>query len=344
MIISYYWQHFFLTIKTNKLKKVLNHISDDLLVKFLLNEANNEEKKVVDDWIHADSKNITYFIQLVKIWETSKTLAIHSSIDEYTAWEQFQKRIKKEDVSKKMGLLQRFLSNKIAASFLLILGATIITLLVFKWSDDNTKIISKTTNNILVDTLPDGSLITLNSKSEILYSKEFKKSTREVTIKGEAFFKIAPDKNVPFIITVDNIKVIVVGTSFNIKSDHFNTEILVETGIVNVIQGNKSIQLFAGEKLLISSQNKKIIKSRVTDKLHDYYRTKQFICNDTPLWKLVDVLNKVFNKNIVIGRDNLKDVKINSTFNNESLDRILEIIHITLDAEIVRSEQAIILQ
>lgn len=280
----------------------------------------------------------------MKIWDTSKTLAIHSTIDEYAAWEQFQKRIKKEDVPQKMGLLRRFLSLKIAASFLILLGATIIALMVLKWRHENANIISKTTNNILVDTLPDGSLITLNKKSEILYSKTFKKTTREVTLKGEAFFKIAPDKNVPFIISVDNIKVIVVGTSFNIKSDHLNTEILVETGIVNVIQGNKSIQLLAGEKLLISALNKKIIKSSVTDKLHDYYRTKQFICNDTPLWKLVDILNKVFNKNIIIGRDKLKDVKINSTFNNESLDRILEIIHITLDVEIVRSEQAIILQ
>ena len=44
--------------------------------------------------------------------------------------------------------------------------------------------------------LPDGTLVSLNSDTQLKYPKRFGKETREVTIEGEAFFEVKPNKKI----------------------------------------------------------------------------------------------------------------------------------------------------
>ena len=197
----------------------------------------------------------------------------------------------------------------------------------------------------MVDTLPDGSVITLNKRSTVTYPSKFKGDTRAITLKGEAFFNVAPDKKKPFIISVNDVQVTVVGTSFNIKSENGNTEVVVETGIVRVTRSGKIVELNAGEKIVMSANDNIASKEAVDDKLYNYYRSKEFVCDETPLWKLVQVLNEAYDAKIIIGRKELNDIRITTTFYNESLEKVLEVIHLTLDIEIIKKEDGqIILQ
>ena len=127
------------------------------------------------------------------------------------------------------------------------------------------------------------------------------------------------------------MQVTVVGTSFNIKSENGNTEVVVETGIVRVTRSGKTVELVAGEKIVIHPGDSVAAKEAVTDKLYNYYRSKEFVCDDTPLWKLVQVINEAYDVNIVIGRKELNDLTLTTTFNNESLDQILEVIRLSFD-------------
>ena len=85
-------------------------------------------------------------------------------------------------------------------------------------------------------------------------------------------------------------------------------------------------------------------KAEETERLYNYYRTREFVCDNTPLWKLVAVLNEAYGANIVIGRDALRNMPLTTTFNNESLERILDIIRTTFDITVVRQNNTIILQ
>lgn len=66
--------------------------------------------------------------------------------------------------------------------------------------------------------LPDGTTVTLNADSRLIVPAHFKENIREVNLQGEAYFDVARDETRPFVITTDNIKVEVLGTSFNVKS------------------------------------------------------------------------------------------------------------------------------
>jgi ferric-dicitrate binding protein FerR (iron transport regulator) len=134
----------------------------------------------------------------------------------------------------------------------------------------------------------------------------------------------------------------VIGTSFNIRTRNGTTEVIVETGIVEVIRKNNVLELRPKEKAVVQKDST-MFKIAETDKLYNYYRTKEFVCDNTPLWKLVAVLNEAYNANIIIQKDALRSLPLTTTFNNESLDRILEIIHATFDITITRQNNQIIL-
>jgi transmembrane sensor len=328
------------------LSNYIPNMSDDLLVKYLLNETSTEEKEAVEQWLKESEANGAYFGQIKSIWEESKKLALTSEVDEEGAWQRFKTKIPTPKEAAPIKRISRFGWMRIAALFVTIIGAALIIYTMNREAAVET-LTASSGNAVLKDTLSDGSVVTLNKNSSLTYPERFKETTRTVALKGEAFFSVTPDKEKPFTIEVNDVVVKVVGTSFNIRSENEMTEVIVETGIVQVTHKGKSVELRPGEKLLVPAKDTALVVQKETDQLYNYYRSREFVCENTPLWKLVDVLNKAYNANIIIERQELKGLPLNATFSNESLDRILEIIDLTFNTyniQIEKKEDRIILR
>jgi transmembrane sensor len=140
------------------------------------------------------------------------------------------------------------------------------------------------------------------------------------------------------------VQVKVVGTSFNVRSINGGAEIIVETGVVQVSKADTSVELKAGQRILFEKADTIARVVASDDKLYNYYMSRVFECDNTPLWKLVEKLNEAYNVNIRIKRDELKKLPLTVTFNDESLDVILEIISQTLMIKVSRTENEIILE
>lgn len=233
---------------------------------------------------------------------------------------------------------------RVAASVMLPAAIVLVTYLLVRKENATKELTASSGLNVLIDTLPDGSLVTLNKASSLVYPSKFKGGTRTVQLKGEAFFNVSPDREKPFIIRVDDVQVTVVGTSFNVKSKNGNTEIVVETGVVHALKGGQEIVLRAGDKTKITATDSIMTKEKVSDQLYNYYRTKEFVCDNTPLWKLVEVLNDAYKVNIVFGKNELKNLPLTSPFYNESLDQVLQVISITFNITVVQKNGQIILE
>jgi len=67
-------------------------------------------------------------------------------------------------------------------------------------------------------TLIDGTSIKLNAGSTLSYPEKFSSGKREVFLTGEAFFRVNPDQEAPFIVHTGNVTTTVLGTSFNINA------------------------------------------------------------------------------------------------------------------------------
>lgn len=288
-------------------------------------------------WLVVDDANVTYYNQLKKIWDDSRQLAQTATVDENRAWQKFQQRIHPAPVRH-----TAFGWIRIAASVIIIAA---IGLLAY-WALNNpakemTMVAQQT---VLNDTLPDGSVVTVNKGSSISYLSKFKGKTRPVALKGEAFFNVKPNKEKPFIISVNDVQITVLGTSFNVKNINGNTEVVVETGIVKVTGAGKTVELKANEKVVMDAKDSVVAKEEVSDQLYKYYRTKEFVCDDTPLWKLVEVINEAYQSHVVIGNPALRDMGLTTTFHNESLEQVLNVISITFDIKVIKEGDTIILQ
>lgn len=66
--------------------------------------------------------------------------------------------------------------------------------------------------------LPDGSKVWLNAASSLRFPTAFTGSERSVLLTGEAYFEIEHNNNMPFHVQVNNLKVEVLGTHFNVMS------------------------------------------------------------------------------------------------------------------------------
>jgi transmembrane sensor len=310
-----------------------------MLVKYLLREASPAEEQAVRSWIDADASHKKYFEQFRLIWDSSKQLALQSTVDENKAWEKFRHRTIATQKPRKM-----FAWTRIAAAIVVLLGIGLVGYLLINRQTPPKDVSLASLDNTLRDTLPDGTQLILNKRSTLAYPDRFTGDKREVTLSGEAFFDVSPDKEKPFIIQARDVKVVVVGTSFNIKEQTDSTEVIVETGIVQVIHRTDTVELRAGESITIAADGEPGTKQKVTDKLYNYYRSREFVCDETPLWKLVEVVNEAYNTQIIIANDAIRHLTISTTFNNESLDQVLNVISLTFNITVIKKDNQVILQ
>lgn len=298
-------------------------MTDELLIKFLLKETSEEENTAIQEWLAADPANISSFIQFEKIWEAGKTLAPQSKVDEEQAWNKFREKtsqLKKEAVV--LPLKKNYIWLKVAAVFVLAIGAWTLYQLMTPVAYTNLT----ANNEVLMKTLPDGSELTINKNAQLSYASDFKNDRSVRLDSGEVFFNVAHDKTRPFIIEADQVSVEVVGTSFNVKHSMKKTEVIVETGIVKVRLGNEEIRLVKGERVSISNNSKKLVKAQSEDQLYNYYRSKLFMFNGTPLSEVAEILNEAYGVHISVDPAAEKHTLFTTLKLNSTLDYNLELI------------------
>lgn len=303
-------------------------MTDELLIKFLLKETSEEENTAVEKWLAADPKHISEFLELEKIWESSQLLAPKSTVNEETAWLSFKEKVNKKgrptekEKALVLPLKRKYTWINVAAVLILALGAWVF----YEVLTPEKYMAIAANREVIIQKLPDGSELTINKRSALSYASDFKTDRSVRLDSGEVFFNVAPDKSHPFIIEVDQVAVKVVGTSFNVKHVHQQTEVIVETGIVKVSLKGETINLVAGERVLINSNVQKLVKEQNKDELYSYYRTKVFILKNTELWKLAEVLSQAYDTKINV-EPAIKNLTLNTTLKlNVPLDYNLGII------------------
>jgi transmembrane sensor len=282
---------------------------DGLLVKYLLGEATVAERERVAAWSAQDAANRRYFDQFRQLWDASRNLAPEGLVHEDEAWERFQKRVGRRPFPVRWAA---------AAILLLLAGAGAW----FYFAHRPLDLVADAAP--LVQTLPDGTQVTLNKHSRLSFRE------RRVTLQGEAFFQVAPDETHPFVINIDGATVRVLGTSFNVRDRDGETEVTVETGKVAVSEGPRSLEVGEGERALIPAGGTSIRKAPVRSRLYQYYRTRSFVCKVTPLQDLVQVLNEAYDAHIRIENPAAGRMPLTSTFRDVPLDSLLDVVTQTL--------------
>jgi ferric-dicitrate binding protein FerR (iron transport regulator) len=317
-----------------------------------LGEASSEEIERVEAWKKANPANQKEFEKLATIWVESKKISRQSSVDADAAWEKFKQLRDQQDrgalPAKVVPLFptrNRVIS--IAAAVVIILGIGLLFRMMGKQEPVPVQVAMINLQSglqILTDTLPDGTIVTLNKNSRVNYPEVFSDTNRLVNMEGEVFFDVAKNPAKPFIIQTGTADIKVLGTSFNIKSRQGRTEVIVETGRVEVAYNQKKVELTPGKMVTVHEGDSVLQTENSSNMLHQYFRNKRFICDNTPLSELAVILSEAYGVNIVFEKQAIGNMKITTTFSDESLENIVNIIEETMGVTATRQGDVIVIR
>ena len=146
--------------------------------------------------------------------------------------------------------------------------------------------------------LSDGTKIDINTDTRIVVALD--RSVRHVTLDhGEALFRVAKDSVHPFIVTVGDRDVRVVGTVFNILYSNGTTIVTVADGHVRVLPNNTSVQtkaiaLSPGDQLVHAEGTSASMVERIDPADALAWRQGYLIYRNAPLSKVVSDLGRYF--------------------------------------------------
>jgi len=175
--------------------------------------------------------------------------------------------------------------------------------------------------------LPDGSRVYLNQGSEISCSSDFHRE-RALELRGEAYFEVMSDPVNPFTVSSGRVVVSVIGTTFSVKESGSSgkVDVFVESGSVrmSLTESGEFITLEAGE--MGRAYNSLLSRSAPDDPNYLSWKTKNFKFVDTELANVLRELEESYHVQIHADGLALDQLKITTTYREQSIDAILETI------------------
>lgn len=197
-------------------------------------------------------------------------------------------------------------------------------------------------------TLSDGTKVWLNSSSLLIASEPFIGDKREVTLFGEAYFEVAPNTEKPFIVETLNLKTKVLGTHFNVVA--FPTDDIHEISLyegkvqLNPNQNNNTAILNPGDRAYYDTNTGKMKLMHTDLGKPAQWRDGILRFYDEDLFSISKKLERHFQTRIFISDSVTGNLKYSGEFEEESLERILELLSSAKEFEFKINNNGIIIE
>lgn len=184
--------------------------------------------------------------------------------------------------------------------------------------------------------LADGTQVWLNVGSTLKYPLSFVgKKNREVYLEGEAYFDVVENKQCPFIVHTDGIKIKVLGTAFNVKS--YVSDKTIETTLIRgkvAIENTNSdseeqVVLAPNQRAVFSRKTERISLAATTPDIYISWKSGSLIFEDETLENVINTLERWYGVKIHLEDSTNKDCRLTAKIDQESLVQMLELLKST---------------
>lgn len=200
--------------------------------------------------------------------------------------------------------------------------------------------------------LPDGSIVILNSNSSLSLDAGFNKEKREVRLTGDAFFKVAKDSKRPFVVYSGNIATRALGTEFYVHGKNEATKAIQ----VDLLEGK--VQMSDTQKnttndaiiLLPGESGRSVEGIDLSKGLFDSLYLRSWIggrisFNETPALKALKQLEKWYGIEIKVKKKGLERRAISAgDYQEASLQDILKVICFSVNSKYSFSGNKVIIE
>ncbi|HEX3009495.1 MAG TPA: FecR domain-containing protein [Bacteroidales bacterium] len=257
---------------------------------------------------------------------------VNPGLSKEAAWERFEQAIKEDSRQLPKARSSSFsVIWKVAASFVVILS---LWLGFNAWN----KVSYITANSQVKEIeLPDNSIVTLNAASSLRFNRMGWKSSRRVSLNGEALFRVR--KGSSFEVSALGNTVRVLGTEFNVFSREYFE--------VKCISGSVQVQIPGAQKIILDKG--KAVKKTTNELPHQFDITTNaagwvngdFYYNRTDLKTVFDEIARQFNVHIVT--NTAMDRQYSGYFNKTDLEQALRNICLPMGLQYKISNDSVII-
>lgn len=295
----------------------------------ILSETASPDEKFQFQEMIKQEENLLLFNQYKKIWEEAKEISHFKKYDTERSFYELSRQIENKKQTRR-----RYFSiaaTGIAAGIILMLG-----LFGFmQYNDLNQQqrsVVFKTeTGNRSVVILPDSSRVWLNSQTQFRYDDNYDQTNRNVYLTGEGYFEVRHSDK-PFIVNVNDFKIKVYGTKFNVSAYPDDQSILtcLESGKISIKkEGKKELFVEAGQLINYERKTSTFRSSIVNTEEYSAWRSNKIYLHNESLQSLSKKLERKFSIVISFIPGYLgEEVHYSGIFSNEDISEILDAISI----------------
>lgn len=328
------------------------------LLQFISGRKNSRGEEIFEFWLEKTKTHPDYDLIISSNEQNALKSKIKSKID--------QKIGEKSDSVKSIpsrpaNSSSRFIFLKAAAVLVIVFGIIFIYSRQFEMPAEEIVEMPVIENRVWTNplgklskiTLPDQSVVWLNTLSTIEYNTNFGVEHRHIKLQGEAFFDVKHDPSKPFIIQTPRLVTKVLGTSFNVKAypDDAHEEISVETGKVEIAKSETAdtlrqtdhfLRLSASESARYNSAENFLQVSRIdVNDIRSWINGNIYFQN-AELWEIARTLERMYDVKISFANTSLKKQKVTFKQRAESLKITLDALSYITGMEYVKNDNEVI--
>lgn len=216
---------------------------------------------------------------------------------------------------------------------------------LYRWGEETLyRTVEVPTGERLTLMLADGTQVTLNSETTLVYPEVFERRKRDVKlVRGEAFFDVARNERAPFTVSSEDVTVSVLGTQFDINTYGHNssTVVYLKEGSVRLtehVSGENHQYLLRPGDLFNANRSTgycsighEVPSSKIEGWMHDRY---QFV--DAPLAEVIKFLERHYGMSFRVQNTDLYRYTYTMSFYNESIDDIMTAMKVITPIDFIR--------
>ncbi|MEO6705975.1 MAG: FecR domain-containing protein [Ginsengibacter sp.] len=241
--------------------------------------------------------------------------------------------------------------RKVAAVFIgvILIGAS---LFYYNWRNA-TLTVATNYGELKTLMLPDGTQITLNAHSSITYLKHWRNNQpRKVQLQGEAFFNVVhlnkKDNEIKdqdrFIVSTNDLKVEVLGTSFDVKNRRGKTDVILKTGKVKIAFKNTKqadIMMLPGEMIAYKAATNQLKRSQIDPAAHTSWIDKKLVLEDASVNTIIQYLEDNYGYKIILKDTAIGNIRMEGTLLLDNVKDVLFVLSTSLHIKIVKEDSTL---
>ncbi|MCD8267513.1 MAG: DUF4974 domain-containing protein [Parabacteroides sp.] len=303
----------------------------ELIIDYLQGSLTKEETELFYTWVNENTSNKELFFEIKAMYDAG--LAVGKSLDIAESWQRLLDE--KNRSPHKSNIWLRVVSY--AAAVIVAVAASSAYFLFINETDNGmySRYIGGDGLEADVVELPDGTHVSLGSKTTFHYDKDFGKDKRIVYLEGEAYFEVTKQKNKPFVVKTKEQDIEVLGTKFNVMA--YPLDSLV---ITTLLDGSVRLTTQNIAKPTILKPDQQFVYNRNTQSAYLYkVDAEQFISwtagyyyfHEQSLKAILARLSHVYGVQFAVNSGALNNRTFTGTFyRGQSIKDIMEIINLSI--------------